>query len=418
MNKLVIDGGYRLTGEVTIQGTKNGVLPIMAAAILNKGITVIHNCPMITDVFCMGNLLRSIGCVVAFDKDTVMIDASYIDCTEPDVCMCECMRASVLLMGALLGRMRSSRMAYPGGCIIGARPIDMHLDAFTRLGAQIDVGEKYIGISAKELVGSDISFAKISVGATQNAILAAVLANGNTTLRNVALEPEVCELCHCLNMMGANIKGIGSRTLYITGVNALHDVVFRPSSDRIVAGTYMMATIGTMGDVTFLKAPVEYLGSVILRARRMGAKINVEGNTLTVHQDSRPRSLGIVRTRAYPGFPTDMQSQIMSVLAVADGKSVIREEIFENRFMTVPELNRMQARINIDEKTAYIYGVNKLAGTKVVAKDLRGGAALVVAGLIARGMTTIEGMEYVRRGYVDICSDLKELGAHITWKKD
>lgn len=417
VERIEVEGGERLLGEVVIHGSKNAVLPIMAAAVLNKGMTVIHNCPVIADVEYMSDILRNIGCLVTRDGDTIAIDAYNIDNTEPKESLFTKLRASVLLMGTLLGRCGEAVIPYPGGCKIGMRPIDLHILALKTLGA--DVKELDYGISARriKLSGNVITFSKRSVGATQNAVLAAVYAEGTTIIKNAATEPEVTSLLKCLNGMGAKISGIGTDTVKITGVKSLHDVVYEVESDRIVAGTYVFAAAITGGNVALRKAPFDRMRSTVYRALQLGCGVRQYKDTLVIEGSTRIKPIDYVRTRTYPGFPTDMQSQLMSVLALADGKSVIREEIFENRFTAVKELVSMGADIRIENNTAVVTGVTALKGTTVTASDLRQGAALVIAGLAADGRTIILNSAYINRGYVDICKDLKGLGAKIRWLK-
>lgn len=416
VKEIIITGGNRLYGELDIQGSKNAVLPIMAAAILNKGMTVIHNCPQIADVLYMSAILRDIGCFVTQDRNTIAIDASSIDRNAPNVLLMNKLRASILLMGAMVGRLSEVHIPYPGGCVIGERPVDMHITSMKALGCEVQENGEKIDIKVNKLVGNTIEFKNRSVGATQNAILAGVLADGITVIKNAATEPEVIQLCDCLNCMGANICGIGTGIVKIIGVKSLHDVVFRVESDRIVAGTYMLATVAAGGNVTLCKAPVNQMQSTILRVRQMGANITSKENAIYIEANSPLQGIKMLKTKTYPGFPTDMQSQIMSVLTLAKGRSIIREEIFERRFGIVEELLKMGARIIVDDNMAVIDGVEYLVGKKVCAKDLRGGAALVIAGLSAIGETIVCNTEYISRGYVDICKDMKVLGARIKWK--
>ena len=417
MDGIIIKGGLKLQGEISIQGSKNAVLPIMAASILNSGITVISNCPRISDVWDMIELLKDLGCVIKFEENTLVIDSKDIHKTEIDSVLAEKIRASVVLLGPLLARFGHAKMSRPGGCNIGSRPINFHLDAFEKMNAICDDSDKKVYVESRKLTGANIYLPYPSVGATENIILAAVLADGTTEIHNVATEPEVIELCQFLIRMGAKILGIGSDVLKITGVKKLHDIEYRVRPDRIVMGTYMCACMSTGGEIVLRNCSISDGVGFVDVLCGMGAAIRCENDSIMIKSETRIQALNYIKTMPYPGFPTDMQSIVMSVLCKADGRSVIKETIFNKRLELASQLKKMGASIEVLDNKAIIRGVDNIKGTTVTAKDLRGGAALVVAGLGAEGVTTVQEAIYIKRGYVDICSDLKKLGADIEWEK-
>lgn len=420
MPNIIVNGGQRLVGELTIQGSKNAALPILAATILNKGITRLKNCPNIIDVNNMILVLKELGCNVYSDGEYLVIDSSNITSTKVSEDCVNKMRSSTLFIGALLGRYKEVSISFPGGCKIGSRPINYHLEAFKKMNIEInsDIGNKTIICKTKEIIGRDINLEFPSVGATQNIILASVLASGTTRIYNSAKEPEVSELCNFLNKAGAKIHGMGTSRITIDGVKELQDVEYSLISDRIVAGTYMSAVMATYGDVVFRLAPKEHLESVITTLRKMGANINIGDDYCRISSSVRPKALKEVNTNPYPGLPTDMQSQLMSVLCLSDGKTIIKENIFELRFQNVDSLRRMGANINeINKKAVEVNGVKQLYGAHVSAKDLRGGAALIIAALAGEGKTIIENSTYIDRGYEDIILDLQSLGGKIIRSK-
>lgn len=413
MKKIQILGGNPLYGEVELQGSKNAVLPMLAATVLNAGISVIHNCPKIEDVYCMIHILEAIGCRVEWENHTLRIDTKRVHTFQiPKETACK-MRSSIIFLGSLLGRLGQAEMSYPGGCVIGCRPIDLHLKAFSEMNVEIREQEGNLLAKTDRLIGKQILLPFPSVGATENIILGAVLAEGNTLIVNAAMEPEIAELCHFLNQMGCEIRGIGTSKIEITGVKRLHDVEYTVIPDRIVAGTYLLACVGTKGSVRIKNAPYGHMDSTLKLVREMGAYAVWCGNTLSVTMKNRACPLEKVETEVYPGFPTDLQSQLMTVLTTAQGKSCLREKIFEERFKTVEALVNMGAEIEFCQNEACIVGVNALKGTTVEAKELRGGAALVIAGLMAEGRTEVTNAHFIERGYEDIVGDLQKLGARI-----
>lgn len=402
-----------LQGTVRIQGSKNAVLPMMAASVLNKGVTVLEGCPDILDVRQMCLLLDSLGCQTSLDKGTLVIDAREIKETRAEKTASGQMRSSIILAGAMLGRCKEVTLAYPGGCSIGKRPIDMHLEAFRKLGVLVEEGEEEIYCTAKSLKGNSIFFRFPSVGATENAILAAVLAEGKTTIYHGAKEPEIEALCDMLNRMGAKITGAGADVIIIDGVDALHDVTVTVPSDRIVAGTYLLTVAGCGGEAELQTGCGKDLLSLYPVLEQLGCHIACTNSRIYIRKKDAGKSLIQVTTSTYPGFPTDLQSQLMAVLCKRNGYGIIVENIFENRYGQAEELSKLGADIHIIDHIAVVNGKECLKGAEVKARDLRGGAAMVMAGLMAEGETTIDNISYIQRGYQDICGDLSSLGARI-----
>lgn len=413
--------GYRpLSGEIKIQGSKNGALPILAASILQKGTVRIDNVPAIQDVDCMVGILTSIGCRCEREGSCLSIDASCLEGAKIPGEDVGKMRSSILLMGALLGRLKEAETWYPGGCSIGSRPIDLHLLAFSRLGAHVqeDVEGGRIRASAAALKGDTICLPFPSVGATENALLAAVLAEGETEICGAAREPEIASLCAFLGQMGAKITGSGTSRLCIQGVSRLHGTAFTIPGDRIAAGTYLTAVTATGGDVKILGAPWEDMQEVARVLSQAGAAVSPvkgeDGKAAGIHirMEGRPKPLRL-STGPHPAFPTDLQSPMLAVLSRAEGISQVQENVFEDRFKTVKELWKMGAQIEVCRNEAVISGKHRLHGTRVTALDLRGGAALVAAALAAEGETRVSGCAHIERGYEDICRDLRALGGRI-----
>lgn len=423
MSSIEVIGGEQLKGELRIQGSKNAALPVIAATILNKGISKLKNCPRILDVFHMVKILEELGCKTYWEGNTLIVDSSTADVTHVSEDSVRKMRSSILFLGAILGRYHEVTIAYPGGCSIGKRPIDYHLKAIKKMNVTqefLKEDESIIHCYSNKITGNDIFLEFPSVGATQNVILTAVLAEGVTRIFNAAREPEIIEVCNYLIEAGARVCGKGTAFIEIEGVKHLHDVEFNLSSDRIVAGTYMAAVAAAKGDVLLTHAPVRHLESTIRILKRTGCNIETTEDSIKISLKKRPLPIDLLKTQPYPGFPTDMQSQLMSVFCLADGRSTIMEEIFESRFQNMEELRSMGAMITIEENTntANIVGVKHLKGAKVCAHDLRGGAALVIAGLAAGGSTVIRDATIIERGYEDICRDLKILGADIKYCSD
>lgn len=410
-------GGKELHGEIKIQGAKNAVLPVLAATVLNNGVSVIHNCPKILDVYNMLYILEAIGCSVTWEGNTLRVDASSLsDYLIPDRFVRE-MRSSIILLGSVLGRLKNVKISFPGGCSIGTRPIDLHLKALRKMNVEIIEAFGFIECRTAQIQGGHIVLDYPSVGATENIILAAVLSEGVTRINNAAKEPEIVELQDFLNAMGARVTGAGTDEILVEGVQTLKDIEYTIMPDRIVAGTYLAATAISGGKITLQDVSIPHLSAMISKFREMGCGVKEYKQALTIQSSGNLKSVDIIRTQPYPGFPTDMQSQIMSVLTVARGVSVIVENIFEARFKTVNELLKMGADIIVEGRTAVIKGVRNLKGAEVCATDLRGGAALVIAGLRAEGLTIIDEPIYIQRGYEDICADLKAVGANIHYQE-
>ncbi|WHH58893.1 UDP-N-acetylglucosamine 1-carboxyvinyltransferase [Petroclostridium sp. X23] len=413
MEKIVIAGGNRLEGEIKVNGAKNAVLPILAATILNGGRNIIHNCPDLKDVSASLQILAYIGCKVERQGTTIIVDSSNIkDYHIPEHLMRE-MRSSVIFLGSIISRCRKAVLSYPGGCEIGPRPIDLHLKSLRQLQIKINEAHGYIYCDANKIEANDINLNFPSVGATENLMLAAVMAEGTTIVRNVAKEPEIIDLQDYLNAMGAKISGAGTSVIKIEGVSKLHDVEHTVIPDRIVASTYLSAAAITGGDIKITNVNAEHIQAVLAAFKECGCKIYIEEDSIALSRTSKLQPVDVIRTLPHPGFPTDMQAPMMSVLTLANGTSIISETIFENRFKHVEELMRMGADIMVDGRVAVIRGVPKLTGASVNAMDLRGGAALVIAGLAAEGMTTIECIHHIDRGYEKIEEKLRTLGADI-----
>ncbi len=415
MAYLEIAGGKQLIGEVNIQGSKNAVLPILAATVLINGIAKINKCPKILDVYHMIKILEAIGCVVVWEGSSLIVDTTKLNTSTVPEKLVKKMRSSIILMGALLGRTHTVTITYPGGCTIGARPIDYHLNAFRKMNISLDEKDGQIYCTTAGIKGTDIFLEFPSVGATENTILAAVLASGRTRILNAAREPEIIELCKFLNTAGAEIAGAGTDKIEIEGVDSLFNVEYTTNSDRIVAGTYLAAVAGTGGEAVLKGIGCGYLQSVIQILREMGCHIICGEDYIIISSSGELKAVPFIRTMPYPGFPTDMQSQIMSVLMKASGTSKIAEEIFEGRYQNVPEQMKFGADIRINGREAVVNGVSKLQGCEVCASELRGGAALVISGLMAEGKTIIYNPNFIERGYEDICRDLQSLNADIRY---
>lgn len=413
MDSIHIQGGVALRGKVRIQGSKNAVLPILAASFLVGEEIYIRNCPRISDVSAMLQLLRSLGCRVYWKQDGVVVDAGAAGCGELPGEAVQGMRSSLFLLGALLGRCGEAQMEHPGGCVIGARPIDMHLEALEKMGVCFREEDGKLSAKAKQLHGAYINLRFPSVGVTENVILAGVMAEGDTLLCGAAKEPEVQALCHFLNNCGAEIEGIGTGTLKISGGRRLGGTTFTVPADRIVAGTYLFACLGTGGCVYLENAPVSEMAAVLALGEKMGGRLFDDGGGLYVQAPERLLPVEI-ETGPYPEFPTDLQSVALVAATKATGDSRVEEKIFENRFRILDELQRMGACTQMQSGDCVIvHGGKRLAGSRVWAKELRGGAALVVAGLMADGNTEVLGYPFIYRGYENICRDFRELGARI-----
>ena len=414
MSRYVINGGHRLYGETQIQGSKNSVLPILAATVLVKGESVITNCPNISDVDATIKILSYLGCKVRREGHSVFVDSTDVDKFDiPDELMRE-MRSSVVFLGAIIGRTGKASLSTPGGCEIGLRPIDLHLDAIQRFG--VNIHEEFAKIdfeAVKPLEGVNIALSFPSVGATENIILTACTAKGTTVITNAAREPEISDLADFLNSCGARISGTGEGTVIIEGVKELHPVQYKVIPDRIVATTYMAAAAMTHGKIHLTSVIPAHLAPVIPVFEEAGCDISITSSSVTLTAPPYLRSIRTIRTMPYPGFPTDMQAQIMAMTTVCHGTSVIIETIFESRYKHVSEMLRFGAKIRVDGRMAVIEGTPLLTGASVIASDLRGGASLVLAGLAAQGTTTVDEIKYISRGYENLSGVLSSLGCDI-----
>ena len=412
MNKIIIHGGNRLHGTVNISGAKNAALPLLCATLLTGGDHQLSNVPQLRDIRTVLQLLETLGATVAFSDNTVKINADKVVSVEAPYDLVKTMRASVLVLGPLLARFGHARVSLPGGCAIGARPIDLHLKGLSAMGAEITLDHGYVEARCTQLHGATINFETPTVGGTENLMMAATLATGTTVLDNAACEPEIVDLADALIAMGAHINGAGTSTITIEGVSALGPLKHRVIADRIEAGTFMVAAAMTGGNVLVANAEPANLEAVIEKLRDAGAQVEISPQGIRVIGAERIKPLQI-KTSPHPGFPTDMQAQFMALLTLADGSSVITENVFENRFMHVCELQRLAANISIDGKQAMVKGVDMLHGAPVMATDLRASASLVLAGLAAENTTEIARIYHLDRGYERLEEKLKALGADI-----
>ena len=412
MSKILVRKSQPLKGTVKIDGAKNSVLPIIAATLLAKDKSVLKGVPDLKDVHVISDLLRHLGAKVEFKDNILTIDATNINLFEAPYELVRKMRTSFLVMGPLLARFKKTKISMPGGCAIGTRPIDLHLKGFKSLGARIDMDYGFVEASTDELIGTKLYLDFPSVGATENIMMAATLAKGTTIIENAAEEPEIVDLANFLNEMGANIKGAGTNTIKIKGVEKLKGANHNIIPDRIEAATYMVAAAITKGDITIENVILEHLRPVVAKLKEAGCKVIEMENAVRVIGPEKIQSIDI-KTLPHPGFPTDVQAQFMAMLTVANGSGTVIETVFENRFMHVAEFNRMGADIKIEGRSAIVKGVEKLHGAKVVATDLRAGAALVLCGLIAEGETIIGDIYHIQRGYVDIDKKISSLGGNI-----
>ena len=414
MEKLLIKGGRRLSGEINCSGAKNAALPMIAATILSDDDITLRNLPYLQDITTMFELLGSMGAKIILDESmNFILSSATIHDTEARYELVKTMRASILVLGPLVAKFGNARIALPGGCAIGSRPVNFHLEALKKLGASIELKNGYIEASAKRLKGARIKFEGITVTGTENIMMAASLAEGRTVLTNVAMEPEIEDLAELLNAMGAQIKGAGTKEIIIDGVESLKGTSFDIPADRIEAGTYLVAAAVTGGDVKINGITPSRLLSVIDSLESAGALVNSGDNFIKLSMTGKPKPVNI-ETAPFPGFPTDMQAQFSVLNAISDGNSYINETVFENRFMHVQELNRMGCDISISGNHANIVGVSRLSGAPVMATDLRASASLILAGLCADGETIVDRIYHIDRGYERIEEKLNYLGANIT----
>lgn len=412
MDKLLIQGGHRLSGDINISGAKNAALPILCAGLLTADSIQLSNVPLLQDVTTILKLLRQMGLQVEQDGENVTLNGSAIDKLEAPYEMVKTMRAAILVLGPLLARFGEAKVSLPGGCAIGSRPVDQHIKGLQAMGAEITIEAGYIHAKAKRLKGARIVTDMITVTGTENLLMAAVLADGETILENAAREPEVTDLANLLVAMGAQIAGIGTDRLVIQGVERLHGASHAVIPDRIETATFLCAVAAVGGDVTLRKARTDTLDVAFDKLREAGAILTAGDDWIRVQMSSRPKAVSF-RTTEYPGFPTDMQAQFMAMNCIAEGSSRVIETIFENRFMHVQEMNRLGASITIEGHTAIVNGVEKLVGAPVMATDLRASASLVIAALAAEGETLIDRIYHLDRGYDRMEVKLSAVGAHI-----
>jgi UDP-N-acetylglucosamine 1-carboxyvinyltransferase len=413
MDKLIIEGGSKLKGSVAVSGAKNAALPAMAAALLTTGSTTIDNVPCLNDVLTMGKLIEYMGAVSGTCDGGVTLDTSELDRFEAPYELVKTMRASVLVLGPLVARYGRARVSLPGGCAIGARPINLHLMGLEKMGAKVELEEGYVTATAKRLTGAKIYLDIASVTGTENLMMAAALAKGSTLIENAAREPEIVCLARMLTAMGAKISGAGEGIIEIEGVDELRPITHKIIPDRIETGTFVAAAAITGSEITITGAEPVHIEAVMLKIKETGVEFDVKGNNITVTGPDRLKATNL-KTMPHPGFPTDMQAQFMSMMCLAHGASTIQERIFENRYMHVAELNRMGADITEDAGVATVRGVKELKGAEVMATDLRASASLVIAALAARGKSTVHRIYHLDRGYYRLEEKLTALGANIT----
>jgi UDP-N-acetylglucosamine 1-carboxyvinyltransferase len=413
MDKIIVEGGRALRGDVHISGAKNAALPILISALLTEGTSTFSNVPQLQDIHSTALLLENLGARVETGADTVRVDAGGQIQHEAEYDLVRKMRASVLVLGPLVARLGKARVSLPGGCAIGARPINLHLKGLAALGASIELKHGYVEASAGRLQGTDIYFDVVTVTGTENMMMAATLANGTTVLRNAAREPEIIALADTLTQMGADIHGAGTSVITIHGVSSLKPVEATIIPDRIEAGTFMMAAALTGGSVTIFDSEPDHLGALIDKLRLTGTDIEIDGQVVHVNHEGPLKSVDI-KTQPYPGFPTDMQAQFMVLMSIAGGTSMISETIFENRFIHVSELRRMGADIQVSGNTAIVKGVPHLSAAQVMATDLRASASLILAGLVAEGTTQVNRVYHLDRGYQALEKKFAGLGATIS----
>ena len=413
MDKYIIDGGEKLYGTVRAQSAKNTVLPLLAASVLTDEQVKIRGVPAINDVENMLRILTEVGCSIKRQKDLTVIDSSNAVSHEIPARLTKELRSSVFMLGSVLTRFQRAKISYPGGCDIGLRPIDLHLSGLKRLGVEIVEKDGYIHCEAKRLKGAEILLDFPSVGATENIILAAVKAEGITVIRNAAKEPEIVDLQRFLNAMGARVRGAGGGTIVIEGVKRLHGLEYTPIGDRIEVGTYLIAAASCGGEIETVGVPAENIAALLHKLRENGCKIYAKNDRIVLRSEDRLRSVDLVETMPFPGFPTDMQAQYSALCCTARGTTLVVENLFETRYKYAAELKRMGADITVRGRTAVIRGVENLHGASVTASDLRGGAALVLAGLKAEGQSSVVDISHIDRGYADFEGKLRRLGAKI-----
>ena len=413
MSKYIIRGGEPLRGEITVKGAKNSVLTLLAACVLADGIVTLHDCPHITDVDAMIAILGKLGCRIKRSGDDVTVDSRDTACGRIPGGLASELRSSVFLLGPLLSRLKKAKVAYPGGCDIGLRPIDIHLSGLRELGVRINEKHGYIDCDSTAAHSADIVLDLPSVGATENLMMACVFLDGVSVIRNCAKEPEIADLQNFLNAMGAKVNGAGTGVITVEGVKKLHGTEYTPIPDRIVAGTFLIGVAMCGGDLTLNNVNPEHISSLLAKLPKSSCKITCARDKINIIHTARCESIPKVETTYYPGFPTDLQTQILTLQTVSEGTSVIVENIFETRFKTVPQLLKMGADVTVNGRTAVVRGVERLTGAEVSATDLRGGASLVLAGMSAQGETVIDNVYHIDRGYEDLSGILPAVGVKI-----
>lgn len=418
MSRFLVEGGHKLSGELTVQGAKNSVLPILAATVITRGETVLLNCPRLRDVETSVKILQYLGCAVHWEGSALIVDSSGLNSWEISDALMREMRSSAVYLGALLTRCGRAKLSYPGGCELGPRPIDLHLSGLRRLGAEIREEGGVLDCRAERLRGREIVLSMPSVGATENLMLAACGGTGVTRIVNAAREPEIEDLQNFLRACGARVYGGGTSTVVVEGGQSLHGCTYRIMPDRIATATYLCAVATAGGEVRLLRARGSHLSTVTALLNEAGCRIREDAEAISLRKDRRLRAVGPVRTAPYPGFPTDAQAVLMAALLTASGSSVFEENIFSSRYRHVDEMTRMGGSIRVSGRVAVVTGVEKLHGARVCASDLRGGAALVIAALGAAGHSEVLGGEHIERGYEDFAGTLRTLGASVTWAQD
>jgi len=413
MDKFIINGGKKLTGTISVSGAKNAILPIMTATLLAKGKSTLSNVPTHDDIQMMANLLRALGAKVEFENGTLTIDSTRVNSHKAPYELVSKMRASIYVLGPLLTIFGKAKVSFPGGCAIGTRPVDLHLKAMESFGTKTKIENGYILANCKLLKGAEIFFEKVSVGATCNALMTAVLANGTTNIYNAAKEPEIANLIDFLNKMGAKIEGQNSSTLKVFGVKKLQPIAMKMMPDRIEAGTFLITAAATNSKITVQNCNAAHLQILINKLREIGCIIKIDENSIELIPPKKIKAIN-VQTLPYPGFPTDLQAQFMALMTLSNGTSIIEDTIFPDRFIHVAELNRLDANIKVNKNIATVTGVKKMSGAEIMASDLRASAALVIAGLAAKGKTTISRIYHIDRGYDKIEKKLQKIGADIT----
>ena len=413
MSKYIIEGGKALHGEIDIKGAKNSVLPLLSACILTNQNVVLHNCPNISDVHNMIKIMEYLGCKIKFENNDIVVDSSNICCEEIPQDLAKEMRSSIFLLGALLSRLNKAKVSYPGGCDIGMRPIDIHLAGLRALGIDIKEQGGYIYCNSANKKPAEIVLDLPSVGATENLIMASVFIKGRTIIKNCAREPEIVDLEMLINKMGGKVYGAGTSVIVIDGVNSLHGVEHIPIPDRIVAGTYLIGAVMCGGKLQLNNVNSSHISSLLSKLSKSSCKIDIKNDKIIVESNTKHKSWNSIETMFYPGFPTDLQTQALVLQSISEGTCVIVENIFETRFKPVVELKKMGADITVKDRVAFVKGVPNLFGANVSSTDLRGGASLVLAGLVAKGETIIEDIYHIDRGYEDMAPILSNLGAEI-----